>query len=120
MSVADTTLPHHTPPFCSRRTTPTRPHPRRGGWGLVDLRPVESVGPDEPVQQRARVGVRSLVDDGDQCDYEVRLRDIGVPGEVGDAGPNAGVTPRVLVGGILVTLDVAEHEGCHGLGLEDG
>ena len=72
MSVADTTLPHHTPPFCSRRTTPTRPHPRRGGWGLVDLRPVESVGPDEPVQQRARVGVRSLVDDGDQCDYEVR------------------------------------------------
>lgn len=66
--------------------------------GPVVLRAVESVRPDEPVQQGARVGVRPFVADGDQRDYEVRVREIGIPGEVGDAGLNASVGHRVLVG----------------------
>lgn len=48
--------PHHAPPFYSGRTTTARPHPHRGEWGLAVLKPVESVGPGEAVQQGARVG----------------------------------------------------------------
>lgn len=83
----------------------TRPHLRRR-WGLVIIRPVESVGVDEPVQQSARVGVRSLVDDGDQRDYEVRVGEISVPSEARDAGPDAGVAHRVLVGVVPLVGDL--------------
>lgn len=41
-----------------------------------------------------------------------------VKGQVG--GEAAHQRTRVLIGNLLLPLDVAEHEGRHGLGLEDG
>lgn len=52
-------------------------------------RPVRSVGPDEPVQQRVRVSGRSLVDDGDEGNLEDGVGEVGVPGEAGETGPDA-------------------------------
>lgn len=75
--VIDTARPHHTPPFYNRHTRDNEaPLPRRK-WGLVDLRPVESVGSGEAVQQSARIGARLLVvnrDDGDLEDGVSEMR----------------------------------------------
>lgn len=68
-------------------------------------RPVWSVGPDEPVQQRVRVGVHPLVDDGDEGDPEDGV------GEAGEAAPSARVSHRVLVGVVPSVGDVQRLDG---------
>lgn len=99
---------HHTP-ITYRPSTirdALRPHPHRGEWGLVVLRPVRSVGPDETVQQGTRVDAHLLVDDGDESGLEDGVSEIGVHGETCEARPNAHVGHRVLVGVIPSVGDI--------------
>lgn len=88
-----------------------RPHHLRRKWGLSVLRTVESVGPDETVQQGARLGHHLLVDDGDEGDLEDGVGEIGVHGEAGEARPNARVGHRVLAGVIPPIGDVQRLNG---------
>lgn len=62
-----------TPPITHRPSTINtprrqRPHLLIEGGAFIVLRTVGSVEPDEPVQQSARAGDHTLVDDGDQRD----------------------------------------------------
>lgn len=91
-------LTHRAPPFCSRRTTTTGPHPRHGERGPVVLRSVGSVGPGQTVQQGARPGILPLVDNRNNGDLKVTVREIGVTGLLDDVSPNVSVGYRTLVG----------------------
>ena len=73
----------HTPPFYSRHNTTTRPHLLVEGRASSSSGAVESVGPNETVQQGVRVGVRLLVVDRDEGNLEDGVGEIGVLGEVG-------------------------------------
>lgn len=78
---------------------------------------------DQPPQRDVDTARRPLLLE----DLDV-VRDLGddvanqsksiVGGQVG--GEAAHQRKRVLVGGLLLPLDIAEHESRHGLGLEDG
>nr|DAQ71895.1 MAG TPA: hypothetical protein [Caudoviricetes sp.] len=89
------------------------------GWGLSVFRTVESVGPDEPVQQSARGGVRLLVDDGNEGDLEDGVGEVGVHGETGEARPNARVAYRVLVGVVPSVGNVQRFNGADAAGIGD-
>nr|DAV39964.1 MAG TPA: hypothetical protein [Caudoviricetes sp.] len=106
--MADTTH-HRAPPFNHLRRTEAPPPRRR--WGLVVLRPVESVGPGEAVQQSARAGGRPLIVGGDEGDLEDGAGKVGVHGEAGEARPNGFVGHRVLVGVVPSVGDVQRLNG---------
>ena len=93
--VTGTTRPRRPPPFHGEHTTTTRP-PLRRRRGPAALGAVESVGPDEPVQQSARVRARLLVVDGDDDDLEDGAGEAGVHGRTGEAGPT--INPLDLKG----------------------
>lgn len=129
--VADTTH-HHTPPFChpERRVTRTEaPEVLRTPLGPQEGRTGGSVGQlsldkvDQPPQRDVDPARRLLLledpdvihDLGDDvaCQSE-SIVDRQVGGEA------AHQRTRILMGGLLVALDVAEHERHHGLGFEGG
>lgn len=69
------------------------------------------MGPNETVQQSARVGVRIPILNRDDGDLEDGVGEIGVHGETGEAGPNAGVVHGVLVGVVPPVGDVQRLDG---------
>lgn len=130
--VADTTCPHHAPPFYhhERQVTCTEtPEALRTPPGS------QEGGTDDSVGQLGLDTVDQLPQsDVDPARLLLILEDHDVVRDLGDdvtrqpksimdgqvSGEAVHQRTRVLVGNLLPTLDVAEHESRHGLRLEDG